>query len=754
MLSLVLALLACKSEPVDTGTLVVDLDGDGFSAEEDCDDSEALVFPGGTEICDGLDNDCDGTVDNGASDAFQWFGDADGDGFGDPAQVTEACSAPVGYVPADGDCDDADSRVYPTAPEADCTDPIDYNCDGSVGYADADGDGTPACEDCDDGQATAFPGGTEICDGIDNDCDGDVDDSATDASTWYIDYDADGYGSAAYTEDACEQPVGYTDNDLDCDDSSALALPGGVEVCDGLDNDCNGDTDEDSASDALTFYADTDSDGYGDPSSTQVACEVGSGFVEDDQDCDDTDSKVNPAATEICDTLDNDCDGATDDASASDATTWYIDYDSDGYGTTTYTTQACSQPTGYASSSNDCDDTSALASPGVTEICDEIDNNCDGDVDEDSASDATTWYLDLDLDGYGDPSNTSVSCVQPSGTVTDFSDCDDSDIDISPDADEVCDAVDNNCDGFTDEDTASDADTWYADSDGDGYGDPDSTTQACDQPTGYVSDNTDCDDTDATSGDCTICTISSVSTATSSVNRGSTYGAWMRDPLETLGSGLVWEMDSYGGSTLLEYPSEADMVAGTSSTSSSLTYGWDGTGHAVYDGYLYYNKAGSNTLIEYDLSTNTVNSTLSLSSAGYRNTYHYQWGGYSDIDFASDENGLWVLYGTSSNSGKMVISSLSTNPLAVDNTWNTASATKTSIGNAFMTCGVMYATNSYSSGSATINYAYDTNTSTDSNPSILAGSFDGYLSSLQYDPVNGVLYGWDRSDRVEYTVSY
>ena len=756
MLSLLLALLACKNDPVDTGTAVVDADGDGFSAEEDCNDSEPLVFPGGSEICDGLDNDCDGTVDNDASDAFQWFGDGDGDGFGDSAQVTQACAAPVGYVPADGDCDDADSRVYPTAPETDCTDPVDYNCDGSVGYADADGDGSPACEDCDDGEGTAFPGGTEICDAIDNDCDGDVDDSATDASTWYIDADGDSFGSPAYSEQACEQPAGYTDNDLDCDDGSALALPGGIEVCDGLDNDCNGDTDEDSASDALTFYADSDSDGYGDPSSTQVACQASSGFVEDAQDCDDTDAAVNPDATEVCDTQDNDCDGLTDDARAVDAATWYIDYDSDGYGTSTYTTQSCSQPSGYASTSDDCDDTSALASPGVTEICDEIDNNCDGDVDEDSASDATTWYLDLDLDGYGDPSNTSTSCVQPSGTVTDFSDCDDSDADISPDADEVCDTVDNNCDGSIDEDTAVDADTWYADTDGDGYGDPDSTTQACDQPTGYVSDNKDCDDTDATSGDCTICTISSVSTATNLGTRGSFHGAWMKDPLETLGSGIVWEMNGYSGSTTLyEYPSETDMVSGTNATTTTLPYQWEGTGHTVYDGYLYFVQSNTNTLVEYDLATSSVNSTLALTGAGYRNTYHYQWGGYSDIDFAADENGLWVLYATSSNSGKMVISSLDTNPLAIDNTWNTASATKRSVGNAFMTCGVMYTTSSYSSSSATINYAYDTYDSSDSSLSISAGSIGGYLSQLDYNPADGTLYGWDYNGmHVEYTVSY
>jgi hypothetical protein len=232
MLTLLLALLACKNDPVDTGTpLPVDGDGDGVAADLDCDDADPAVFPGGSEICDGLDNDCDGIVDNNASDAVQWFGDSDGDGFGDSAQVSEACEAPAGYVAAEGDCDDADSRVHPTAPETDCTDPIDYNCDGSVGYADADGDGSPACEDCDDAESTAFPGGTEICDSIDNDCDGDVDDSATDASTWYIDYDADGFGSSSYTEQACEQPVGYADNDLDCDDTSALALPGGPEVC-------------------------------------------------------------------------------------------------------------------------------------------------------------------------------------------------------------------------------------------------------------------------------------------------------------------------------------------------------------------------------------------------------------------------------------------------------------------------------------------------------------------------------------------
>ncbi|MCK6525288.1 hypothetical protein L6R49_28115, partial [Myxococcota bacterium] len=121
-------------------------------------------------------------------------------------------------------------------------------------------------------------------------------------------------------------------------------------------------------------------------------------------------------------------------------------------------------------------------------------NNCDGAVDEDSAADAATWYSDADKDGYGDKSTTTQSCASPSGYVTDATDCDDTDASTYPGAPETCDGDDDDCDTSVDED-AVDADIWYADADGDGFGDADTTLEACDLPSGYTDDDSDCDDT-------------------------------------------------------------------------------------------------------------------------------------------------------------------------------------------------------------------------------------------------------------------
>ena len=750
---LLLSLLACKDATQDTAPLFADADQDGFNAADDCDDDNASVYPGASEVCDGLDNDCDGTADNGASDAVVWYQDADGDGFGDTDATLEACTVPAGYSAVAGDCDDSSIYINPGAVEDDCTDPVDYNCDGSVGYADADGDGVPACEDCDDSDAARLPGGVEICDELDNDCDGQVDNDASDASTWYIDHDADGFGSSDYTLAACAQPSGYVDNDQDCDDNAEQAFPGGVEVCDGLDNDCDGNIDPASASDAATWYADNDSDGFGDPSTTQIACEEPTGYSADASDCDDSDADVNPDGTELCDGQDNDCDGDTDEDSAADASTWYIDYDSDGYGSSSYSLRGCEAPSGYVSTTTDCDDTDSSVNPVASEVCDGVDNDCDGVTDPTSAVDAGTWYLDADLDGYGDAGTSYTGCEQPSGYLEDDSDCDDADSAVSPDAEEVCDSVDNNCDGTVDEDSATDASTWYLDSDGDGYGDASATTAACDQPSGYVSDDTDCDDSDSSVGNCYDCDVTALGSPSYQTSRSLTYGQWMQDPLETLGSGIVWEMSHYTGSTVTEYPSLADFQAQTSGTTTTLPYAFNGTGATVYDGYLYYNAENSNTLVEVDLATGAVNSTLTLTGAGYRNTYHYQWGGWSDIDFAVDENGLWVIYATAANSGRIVVSSLDTQPLSVVDTWNTNSDTKTSVGNAFMVCGVLYASDRYNGSSTTLDYKYDTADSTDSAISI-SFSQNGYNSHMEYNPATGEIRSWDNRQLYTYAVSY
>ena len=515
LLTILLAtsLVACRdkaedTDTADTSSLVVeaDADGDGYSVEDgDCNDDDATISPAGVEICDGVDNDCDGSVDEDVTATF--YADSDGDGFGDADDTTEACDQPAGTVSVPNDCDDADADSYPGAAER-CDD-IDNDCDGEIDedvvttwYADADQDGygdpdvtTDECDppsryvdvadDCDDLDPTAYPDAVESCDEADNNCNGVVDEGVT--STYYIDADADSYGSADETTDACEQPNGYATVSGDCDESDADVNPAATELCDGVDNDCDGTTDEDDAADVSTWHADTDGDGYGDASTAADACEAPSGYVSDDTDCDDGDSSANPGEAEVCDEVDNDCNGLTDEDAATDAATWYADADSDGYGSTV-STVACDQPSGYASVSGDCDDGEPAANPGETETCDEIDNDCDGSVDEGLTS---TFYLDYDGDGYGDTDRSTTACEAPSGYVSDDTDCDDVSSSANPGEAEVCDEADNDCDGSTDEDVTT---TYYVDSDGDGYGDVSDSTDACSQPSGYATDSTDCDD--------------------------------------------------------------------------------------------------------------------------------------------------------------------------------------------------------------------------------------------------------------------
>ncbi|MFH1470091.1 MAG: MopE-related protein, partial [Pseudomonadota bacterium] len=341
------------------------------------------------------------------------------------------------------------------------------------------------------------PGATELCNGTDDDCDGTTDeDDAADALIWYADADGDTYGDAASATEACTLPSGHVADATDCDDTNAAVNPGATEVCNGTDDDCDGTTDEDDAADALTWYADADSDGYGDAASTTLACTLPAGYLADDTDCDDTDAAVNPGATEQCNGTDDDCDGTTDEDDSADALTWYADADGDTYGDATSTTVACYLPTGYLADDTDCDDTDAAVNPGATELCNGVDDDCDGTTDEAAAADALTWYADADSDSYGDAASTTVACTQPSGYLADDTDCDDTDAAINPAATEVCDGADNDCDGTTDEADAADALTWYLDADSDGYGDSASTTPACSLPSGYADNAWDCDDTD------------------------------------------------------------------------------------------------------------------------------------------------------------------------------------------------------------------------------------------------------------------
>ena len=489
----------------------VDADGDGFGSEErveacevpdgysvvtgDCDDAEAESFPGNVEYCDGLDNNCDGVIDEGITST--WYADLDGDGYGDDATAMDACEAPEGYIAEPGDCNDADATFNPDAEEV-CSDPTDYNCDGMTEYADVDGDGYAACEECDDTNSSIHPDAVEICDELDNDCDGTIDEDTSDgANVWYEDFDGDGFGEASRSTIGCERPSGYVADATDCDDTDAAVNPAATEVCDDIDNDCDTTIDESDAADAATWYADSDSDTYGDSSAVIVSCDQPSGYVSDDADCDDGDSAQYPGADEYCNGEDDDCDGTVDEDAALDASTWYADDDGDTYGDAADTTQACNQPSGYVSDDTDCDDGNNTQYPGADEYCNGEDDDCDGDTDESGALDELTWYADADADTYGDVATTLDACDQPSGYVTDTTDCDDGDSAQYPGADEYCNGEDDNCDGTVDEDAALDATTWYGDSDGDTYGSAGFSLTQCSQPSGYVVSDADCDDTDA-----------------------------------------------------------------------------------------------------------------------------------------------------------------------------------------------------------------------------------------------------------------
>ncbi len=280
---------------------------------------------------------------------------------------------------------------------------------------------------------------------------------------------------------------GYLSNE-DCDDTNADVYPGADEVCDDTDNDCDGETDEDVTT---VFYADEDGDGYGDAENIVYDCDAPAGYTDDDTDCDDGDEAQYPGADEYCNGEDDDCDEEIDEDDAVDGTTWYADGDSDGYGVEDDTYSACTMPSGYSAESTDCDDEDAMQYPGADEYCNGEDDDCDGDVDEDTVDAETSWFADTDGDGYGNSNDEIIQCTQPSGYVLDYTDCDDRDSSIYPGSVEYCDGVDNDCDGDVDEDDAVDGVIWFADSDGDGFGDFATSTYACYQPTGYVLDNTD-----------------------------------------------------------------------------------------------------------------------------------------------------------------------------------------------------------------------------------------------------------------------
>ncbi|MFZ5477722.1 MAG: MopE-related protein [Myxococcota bacterium] len=458
----------------DTGTPVPvqDEDGDGYTPTDgDCDDEDADVRPGRLEDCNGIDDNCDGTVDEGQADT-------DGDGTPDCSDV-EDC---------DGADNDGDGSVDEDSPDvdldgtADCVDVedcdgVDNDGDGEADEGfDGDGDGFPSCDDCDDGAASVYPGANDPEDGLDNDCDGLADDGL-----W-------GPGDLAIVE-VMANPQDVRDPDGEWVEilntstrsfsldgivlrttSGSVAIEGSPVLAPG-ERVVVGSADQvwidvvyagltlANESDTLAVLADgTELDSLAWDNGATMPDVAGASISLDPW---YLDAVANDLADRWC------------------ASTLAFDGPVGDYGSPGMDNEPCvtidHDYDGLPVDAGDCDDTDPAVAPGLPDAWyDGVDTDCDGWSD-----------FDADLDGFD------------SG---DFGggDCDDADATVSPAADEACDAsnTDEDCDGLADDDD-TDADgksTFYADGDGDGYGDPDASAEYCDAPADYLADDTDCDD--------------------------------------------------------------------------------------------------------------------------------------------------------------------------------------------------------------------------------------------------------------------
>jgi hypothetical protein len=448
-----------------------DPDDDNDLAKDiaDCEPFNPWVYPGAVEQCDGMNNDCDDETDEGYPD-FDLDGQADcvdvdddNDGMDDEFDNCPFLFNPDqlntdGFPDGGDECDPDDDNDGILDTTDNC--PIDYNPLQVDTNVDGIGD---ACQGDKDGDG--------IADELDN--------CPLTFNPDQLDVDLDGMGNSCDDDDDGDGEIDLTD----CEPLDPAVNHYAVEVCDGLDNNCNSQVDETGTVGCKDFYLDQDGDDWGAGASKCQCGPAGQYTAENFGDCDDLDPTVNPGMTEDCNTTkDENCNGSDNDQDALNCDPYYLDQDGDDFGINQ--SKCLCQPVGKftAATPGDCDDNNILINPGVNEVCNNfIDDDCDGDQNDPGAEGCKDYYFDADKDGFGLTADMLCLCTAFGNyTAPQGGDCNDSVWGANPNSLEVCgDGIDNDCDGSQNDEDAIACQYFYSDGDGDGYGNPNDSKCLC-----------------------------------------------------------------------------------------------------------------------------------------------------------------------------------------------------------------------------------------------------------------------------------